>query len=65
MMSFILYPTIGSLLFERADAGDVQTCVVLCEVMEVFMKEKNNSIYVVVPDLNLFITNLPMVPFIY
>jgi len=34
-MAYALLPTLKSLLFERADAGDIQTCVVLCEVMEV------------------------------
>ena len=34
-MQFVLLPTIKSLLLERADAGDVQTCVTLCEVLQV------------------------------
>ena len=54
-MSFILYPTLKSLLVERADAGDVQTCVVLCEVMEVVVKQKHDSITVVVPGLDLLL----------
>jgi WD repeat-containing protein 24 len=32
---FAIFPTIRSLLLERAEAGDVQTCVVLCEVLQV------------------------------
>jgi hypothetical protein len=32
---FAIFPTIKSLLLERAEAGDVQTCVVLCEVLQV------------------------------
>ena len=54
-MSFILYPTLKTLLLERADAGDVQTCVVLCEVMEVVRKQKNNTITIVVPGLDLLL----------
>jgi len=34
-MTFILLPTVRSLLLERAEAGDIQSCVVICEVMEV------------------------------
>ncbi len=52
-MSFILYPTLKSLLLERADAGDVQTCVVLCEVLDVIVKQKNNSISVAIPGLDI------------
>uniref|UniRef100_A0A6V2AHI3 GATOR complex protein WDR24 n=1 Tax=Ditylum brightwellii TaxID=49249 RepID=A0A6V2AHI3_9STRA len=36
-MSFLLFPTLKSLLIQRADAGDVQTCVAICEVMEVIL----------------------------
>jgi len=32
---FVIFPTVKSLLFERAEAGDVQTNVVLCEVLQV------------------------------
>jgi hypothetical protein len=32
---YVIFPTIKSLLLERADAGDVQTCVTLCEVLQV------------------------------
>lgn len=42
-LSFALLPTLRRLLMERADAGDVQTCVVICEVMEVFASSKNSS----------------------
>jgi len=34
-MDFLLLPTVRALLYKRADAGDVQTCVAICEVMEV------------------------------
>jgi WD repeat-containing protein 24 len=39
VMAFVLLPTIKALLEERADAGDVQTCVVLCEVLQVFSED--------------------------
>ena len=42
-LSFALLPTLKSLLLERADAGDVQTCVVICEVMEVIPNPIKNS----------------------
>eukprot|EP00539_Tryblionella_compressa_P012784 CAMPEP_0178826766 /NCGR_PEP_ID=MMETSP0746-20121128/6917_1 /TAXON_ID=913974 /ORGANISM="Nitzschia punctata, Strain CCMP561" /LENGTH=253 /DNA_ID=CAMNT_0020488593 /DNA_START=185 /DNA_END=947 /DNA_ORIENTATION=- len=32
---YVIFPTIKSLLIERANAGDVQTCVTLCEVLQV------------------------------
>jgi hypothetical protein len=32
---YVIFPTIKSLLLERAEAGDVQTCVTLCEVLQV------------------------------
>lgn len=38
-MQFALLPTLGSLLEERANAGDVQTCVAICEVMQVIEPE--------------------------
>eukprot|EP00566_Odontella_aurita_P004060 CAMPEP_0113564672 /NCGR_PEP_ID=MMETSP0015_2-20120614/21750_1 /TAXON_ID=2838 /ORGANISM="Odontella" /LENGTH=1222 /DNA_ID=CAMNT_0000466781 /DNA_START=16 /DNA_END=3680 /DNA_ORIENTATION=- /assembly_acc=CAM_ASM_000160 len=34
-MAFLLVPALRSLLLERADAGDVQTCVAVCEVMQI------------------------------
>jgi len=36
-MAHVLMPTVRNLLLQRADAGDVQTCVVLCEVMDVII----------------------------
>lgn len=36
-MVHMLTPTLHNLLLQRADAGDVQTCVVLCEVMDVII----------------------------
>lgn len=39
-MTFILLPTVRSLLLEREEAGDIQSCVVLCEVMEVVPPQK-------------------------
>jgi hypothetical protein len=47
VMQFVLLPTIKSLLEERANAGDVQTCVALCEVLQV-----------VAPDQTLLIPGL-------
>ena len=38
-MTFLLPSTLKSILLERADAGDVQTCVVICEVMEIIPKQ--------------------------
>ena len=32
---FVIFPTIKSLLLERAESGDVQTNVTLCEVLQV------------------------------
>ena len=34
MIQHVFLPTLKRLLEERADAGDVQTCVALCEVFE-------------------------------
>lgn len=36
-LSFLLVSTLQNLLLQRANAGDVQTCVVLCEVMDVIL----------------------------
>jgi len=36
-MAHVLIPTLRKLLFQRADAGDVQSCVVLCELMDVIV----------------------------
>lgn len=54
-MSFILHPTLKSLLLERADAGDVQTCVILCEVLEVIVKQKNGTVLVTIPGLDILL----------
>jgi len=35
LMANLLTPTLRKLLIQRADAGDVQSCVALCEVMDV------------------------------
>ena len=40
-MQFALLPTLGSLLEERANAGDVQTCVAICEVLQVIEPGSN------------------------
>ncbi len=42
-LSSSLLPTLKSLLLERADAGDVQTCVVVCEVMDVIPPHSTSS----------------------
>ncbi len=55
VMSFIFIPTLQSLLLERADAGDVQTCVVLCTIFEVITKTSQNAVTVLVPGINLMI----------
>lgn len=39
VMSFLMFSTIRNLLLERADAGDVQTCVAICEVVGVFLPQ--------------------------
>jgi len=36
-MAHTIIPTLRKLLLQRADAGDVQSCVVLCEVMDVIV----------------------------
>ena len=36
-MAYLLTATVQNLLLQRADAGDVQTCVVLCEAMDVIV----------------------------
>jgi len=54
--SFALLPTLKKLLIERADAGDVQTCVVICEVMEVIPKKSPSAnVTLAVPGLNLML----------
>jgi WD repeat-containing protein 24 len=49
VMHFVLLPTIRSLLEERANAGDVQTCVALCEILRVVTPEQT----VRIPDLEI------------
>lgn len=44
VMQFVLLPTLKSLLLERADAGDVQTCVTLCEVLQVVQPDETTRI---------------------
>ena len=44
VMQFVLLPTLKSLLLERADAGDVQTCVTLCEVLQVIQPDETTRI---------------------
>jgi hypothetical protein len=43
-MQFALLPSIKSLLEERAEAGDVQTCVALCEVLQVIHPDQKTRI---------------------
>jgi hypothetical protein len=54
---FALLPTLKNILIERADAGDVQTCVVICEVMEVIPKKGPSAadVSLAVPGLNLML----------
>eukprot|EP00536_Pseudo-nitzschia_multiseries_P002425 jgi/Psemu1/251619/estExt_Genewise1Plus.C_320062 len=40
---FVIFPTVKSLLLERAEAGDVQTNVVLCEVLQVIDPAGNQT----------------------
>ena len=49
VMQFVILPTIKSLLEERADAGDVQTSVALCEVLELVRPDQT----VRIPDLEI------------
>ena len=42
-LSNALWPTVTSLLLERADAGDVQTCVAICEVFDIVQPQNNGS----------------------
>mmetsp|Transcript_2342 Transcript_2342/g.3286 ORF Transcript_2342/g.3286 Transcript_2342/m.3286 type:complete len:947 (-) Transcript_2342:327-3167(-) len=43
-MQFALFPTVESLLEERANAGDVQTCVALCEILQVVQVSKKGKV---------------------
>ena len=53
-LSHALWSTIVSLLYERAEAGDVQTCVALCEVFEIIqLSLMDNSVNVCAPGLHL------------
>lgn len=40
VMSFVILPIIRDLLIERAEDGDVQTCVALCEVLQVIKPDQ-------------------------
>lgn len=42
-LSHALWPTVTSLLLERAEAGDVQTCVAICEVFDIVQPQNNGS----------------------
>jgi hypothetical protein len=44
VMQFAIFPTIRSLLEERAEAGDVQTCVAVCEVLQVIQSDEQTII---------------------
>jgi hypothetical protein len=53
-MQFALLPTLGKLLEERANAGDVQTCVAICEVLQVIEPASNGRTTTTrIPDLEL------------
>jgi hypothetical protein len=43
-MQFALLPTIKALLIEKAEAGDAQTCVALCEVLQVVQPDEQTRI---------------------
>ena len=43
-MQFVLVPTIKAILEERSEAGDLQTCVSLCEVLQVVTPEETVKI---------------------
>lgn len=43
-MHFVILPTVKALLLERAEAGDVQTCVALCEVLQVVEPDNNTRL---------------------
>lgn len=44
VMQFVLLPTVKSLLLERAEAGDVQTCVAVCEVLQVIDSDQTTKV---------------------
>lgn len=49
LMQFVILPTIKALLEERANAGDVQTCVALCEILEIVRPDQT----VRIPELEI------------
>jgi WD repeat-containing protein 24 len=49
LMQFVFLPALKRVLEERADAGDVQTCVVLCEVFEMIRNDQS----VLIKDLDI------------
>jgi WD40 repeat protein len=49
VMQFVIQPTLKSLLEERAEDGDVQTCVALCELLGVIQPDST----VRIPDLDI------------
>lgn len=52
-LQFALLPTMKSLLEERGDAGDVQTCVALCELLQVLDNADAESQETRIPGLEL------------
>lgn len=52
-MQFVVLPTVKNLLEERADAGDVQTCVAICEVLQVIKRDTQESQVTRIPGLDL------------
>jgi hypothetical protein len=53
VLQFALLPTIKSLLEERANAGDVQTCVTLCEILQVIDDSDKENISSRLPGLTI------------
>ena len=49
ILQFVFLPALKRVLEERADAGDVQTCVVLCEVFEMVRHDQS----VLIKDLDI------------
>jgi hypothetical protein len=49
MIGIVFLPTIKALLEERANAGDVQTCVALCEILHVVQEDQT----VQIPNLDI------------
>lgn len=48
VMQFVILPTVRNLLLERGEDGDVQSCVALCEVLQVLQHDS-----VRIPDLEI------------